>query len=53
MPWPVIEKSIPYCNLVATPAREARTAVESVLEAMAEVNPGYIGGKLPDADFYL
>jgi len=53
MPWPVIEKSIPYCNLVATPAREARPAVESVLEAMAEVNPGYIGGTLPDADFYL
>ncbi|MCL4768516.1 MAG: ABC transporter substrate-binding protein [Hyphomicrobiaceae bacterium] len=53
MPWPVIEKSIPYCNLVATPARDARGAVEAVLQAMADVNPGYIGGKLPDAAFYL
>lgn len=53
MPWPVIEKSIPYCNLVATPAREARGAVEAVLKAMADVNPGYIGGRLPDPAFYL
>ncbi|HEX6960625.1 MAG TPA: ABC transporter substrate-binding protein [Lacipirellula sp.] len=53
MPGPVIEKSIPYCNLVATPAREARPAVEAVLQAMADVNPDYIGGKLPDAAFYL
>ncbi len=53
MPWPVIEKSIPYCNLVATPARDARAAVEAVLQAMADVSPGYIGGHLPDAAFYL
>jgi len=53
MPWPVIEKSIPYCNLVATPARDARTHVEAVLQAMADVNPGYIGGRLPDTAFYL
>lgn len=53
MPWPVIEASIPYCNLVATPAAEARPAVESVLEAMLEVNPGYVGGHLPDSAFYL
>lgn len=53
MPWPVIEKSIPYCNLVATPAREARAHVEAVLQAMADVNPGYIGGRLPDGAFYL
>jgi len=53
MPWPVIEKSIPYCNLVATPAHEARAHVEAVLKAMADVNPGYIGGHLPDSSFYL
>lgn len=53
MPWPVIEKSIPYCNLVATPARDARAAVEAILKAMADVNPGYIGGRLPDPAFYL
>jgi NitT/TauT family transport system substrate-binding protein len=53
MPWPVIEKSIPYCNLVATPARDVRPAIEAVLQAMADVNPGYIGGRLPDSAFYL
>lgn len=53
MPWPVIETSIPYCNLVATPAADARPAVEAVLEAMLEVNPGYVGGHLPDSAFYL
>lgn len=53
MPWPVIEKSIPFCNLVATPARDVRPAIESVLQAMADVNPGYIGGRLPEQDFYL
>lgn len=53
MPWPVIESSIPYCNLVATPAREAQAPVEAVLQAMADVNPGYIGGRLPDSAFYL
>jgi NitT/TauT family transport system substrate-binding protein len=53
MPWPVIEKSVPYCNLVATPARDARAHVEAVLQAMADVNPGYIGGRLPDTAFYL
>lgn len=53
LPWPVIEQSIPYSHLVATAARDARTHVETVLEAMAVVNPGYIGGRLPDGDFYL
>ncbi len=53
MPWPVIEKSIAYSNLVATPARDARAHVEAVLQAMADVNPGYIGGRLPDSAFYL
>lgn len=53
MPWPVIEKSIPYCNLVAAPAHQEKPAIEAVLKAMADVNPGYIGGHLPDAAFYL
>lgn len=53
MPWPVIEKSIPYCNLVAAPAHQEKAAIEAVLKAMADVNPGYIGGRLPDAAFYL
>ncbi|HMN36738.1 MAG TPA: ABC transporter substrate-binding protein [Hyphomicrobium sp.] len=53
LPWPVIEKSIPYSRLVATPAREVRQPVESVIETLLEANPGYVGGRLPDADFYL
>lgn len=53
MPWPVIEQSISHSNLVATPAREARPHIEVVLQVMAEVNLGYIGGRLPDSAFYL
>ncbi|MBN8911450.1 MAG: ABC transporter substrate-binding protein [Rhizobiales bacterium] len=53
MPWPVIEQSIPYSNLVATPARDVRPAIEAVLQAMADVNPRYSGGRLPEQEFYL
>lgn len=53
MPWPVIEKSIPYSRLVATPAREAMSRIEPVLQVLADVNPGYVGGRMPDGAFYL
>lgn len=53
MPWPVIEASIPYSNLAATPASEARVPVEAILQALLDLNPAYVGGRLPDAAFYL
>lgn len=53
LPWPVIEKSIHHSRLVATPARDVRKPIESVIETLLEANPGYVGGRMPDADFYL
>jgi NitT/TauT family transport system substrate-binding protein len=49
----VIEKSIPFSNLVATRARDARPALEAVFRSVAEFDDKIIGGKLPPADFYL
>ncbi|MEM9495390.1 MAG: ABC transporter substrate-binding protein [Pseudomonadota bacterium] len=53
MPWPVLEKSIPFSNLVATPARDARPALEAMFTVIAEADADAIGGNLPDTDFYL
>lgn len=53
LPWPVIEKSIAFSRLVATPAHEARKPIEGVIETLLEANPGYVGGRLPDDGFYL
>lgn len=51
-PAPVIAASIPNCNLTATPATEARPAIEAMLRLMAEADSAIIGGGLPDDGFY-
>ncbi|MFL0693016.1 MAG: ABC transporter substrate-binding protein [Agrobacterium tumefaciens] len=53
LPWPVLEASIPYSNLVATAARDARGSIETLLKAVAQGHPEMIGGRLPDASLYL
>lgn len=53
LPWPVIEKAIPHSNLVATPAKAARPAIDALLSAIAKVNPQMIGGHMPDETLYL
>ncbi|PPJ49059.1 ABC transporter substrate-binding protein [Rhizobium sp. KAs_5_22] len=53
LPWPVIEKAIPHSNLVATPAKAARPAIDALLTAIAKVNPQMIGGRMPDDTLYL
>jgi NitT/TauT family transport system substrate-binding protein len=53
LPWPVIERSIPHSNLVATRARDARPDLEAMFTTVADANPGLIGGKLPEGGFYL
>lgn len=52
LPVPVIAASIPHCNLTATPATEARPAIEAMLSLMAAADPATIGGRLPDDGFY-
>ncbi|WP_281978990.1 ABC transporter substrate-binding protein [Pseudorhizobium flavum] len=53
LPWPVIEKSIPFSNLVATRAHDARPAIDALLQAIARTQPKMIGGRMPDDGFYL
>lgn len=53
LPWPVLEASIPYSNLVAIAARDARGSIETLLKAVAQSHPEMVGGRIPDASLYL
>lgn len=53
LPWPVIEKAIPFSNLVAIRAKAARPDLEALFTAIARENPKMIGGRLPDETLYL
>ena len=49
----VIEKSIPWCNLAATTAAEAREELEFFFQTLYGTSPAIIGGRMPEASFYL
>lgn len=53
LPVLVLTAAIPHCNLVTRPAHSARSALDASFRAILAVNPGGIGGKLPDDRFYL
>lgn len=53
LPPLVVERSIPYCNLVATSAAAARPELERMYRLINEADPAQLGGKLPDDGFYL
>jgi ABC-type nitrate/sulfonate/bicarbonate transport systems, periplasmic components len=53
LPRPVIEQSIPYSNLVATPARQARAQIDALLSTIARTQAAMIGGRLPDDTLFL
>ena len=53
LPWPVIEAAIPFSNLVAIRAAEARPTIDAMLSTLSEADPETIGGGLPDAGLYL
>lgn len=50
---PIIERSIPFSNFTMTKAQDIQAEIESFFSILAQSNPGIIGGKLPDNDFYL
>lgn len=52
LPAPILAASIPYANLVATPASQARPALEAMFNLMAGNDAAILGGKLPDDGFY-
>jgi NitT/TauT family transport system substrate-binding protein len=47
------EPAIPRCSLMYQSGAGARESFEVYLQIIAELNPGSIGGKLPDEDFYM
>ncbi|MDO5633182.1 MAG: ABC transporter substrate-binding protein [Paracoccus sp. (in: a-proteobacteria)] len=53
MPAPLLAASVPYSNLVARPAPEARPDIERMLTAMTGADLAAINGRLPDDGFYL
>jgi NitT/TauT family transport system substrate-binding protein len=53
LPWPIIEQSIPWSNLVCRRAVEARPALEAMFATVAEADASLLGGRLPPAEFYL
>lgn len=52
-PAAVLSAALPFCHLTARQARQARPELEAMYSALAEADPGIIGGRLPDAEFYL
>jgi NitT/TauT family transport system substrate-binding protein len=46
------EKAIPYCNIVFSPASDARPQIEGFLQVLLDFDPASVGGALPDGGFY-
>ncbi|WP_417515178.1 ABC transporter substrate-binding protein [Marinobacter sp.] len=49
----VFEGAIPRTRIRMTSAAESRPSLESFFMALTELSSGFVGGKLPDSDFYL
>lgn len=47
------EPAIPKCNLVYTPADQARSGIEAFYKLLSSFDRASIGGALPDEAFYL
>jgi NitT/TauT family transport system substrate-binding protein len=53
LPKSVLEASIPHSNLVAIAASQAKEEVERYFAAIHTMDAEILGGRLPDAGFYL
>lgn len=52
LPPPVIAQSLPFVHLDVTAAQAARADIEVYFRNLMELDPGIVGGRLPDAGFY-
>lgn len=52
LPRPMIERSLPFSNLVARPASAARSDLVALFDLLAKQDPRIIGGRQPDDRFY-
>ncbi len=48
----VTEKAIPFCNIVYKSAQDSKAEISAFLQALYDLNPASVGGKLPDDGFY-
>ena len=48
----VVEKAIPYCNIVYKNAQDAKTEINGFLKVLYDFNPASVGGTMPDDGFY-
>lgn len=48
----IIEKAIPYCNIVFKSAADAKGEINEFLKVLFDANNASVGGKLPDEGFY-
>lgn len=53
LPKPVLEASIPFSNLTAQSAQQARPGVEAYFAVLDRLDPEILGGRLPDDGFFL
>lgn len=51
-PAPIVAAAIPKLNLHFVSAKESRKAFEHYLEVLAKADVKFIGGKMPNEDFY-
>jgi NitT/TauT family transport system substrate-binding protein len=52
LPAPMVERSIPFSNLVVRTASAARADLTSLFDILAKDDPRIIGNKQPDDRFY-
>lgn len=48
----LVEKAIPYCNIVYKDAQDAKNEINAFLKVLFEYDSKSVGGKLPDENFY-
>jgi len=48
----IVERAIPYCNIIFSGAWEAKDKINGFLAVLYEFDPASIGGALPDDSFY-
>jgi NitT/TauT family transport system substrate-binding protein len=53
LPEAVIARSVPFVHLDVTPAGAARADIEAYFGDLMSLDPGIVGGRLPDPAFYL
>ena len=52
LPAPIIAKSLPFVHLDVQSAKDSRSDIELYFEHLMSLNPGIVGGKLPEKGFY-